>query len=298
MKFHVLPDQIIFSKDMTTGQFVTTGAGNEVDFIVSNDTIRITDIANDATIVTKDTLASNGVIHTINKVLIPEKYRKRLLPTIAENIEKINNGGSDTKNYKLGTLASLLKSIPAYQAIVSGSSSTSKNDSITLFAPTDRAFFNPYPSDGLIPDAALPAIPEILAYHVLSKETDPAQWTGEDVFQTLLTNKGGLGMTSLADGQRLIVGASNTTKLSKRQGTTDWELVPYAYVVKHGAPYPANIIDTIECKNGRIYVVDDVLMPPTAVTASAQALGHTAYVDAVTKIGRNGTIDGLQKATL
>ncbi|KAI9031210.1 FAS1 domain-containing protein [Hyaloraphidium curvatum] len=295
MNHHVIPNQILFASNITNGVFVQTASGETLDFIVDGDSIRITDEVNDALVGIKDTVTKNGLLHQINKVLLPPKFKKRLLPTIMDTVSRINTAAIGVKNYKLGTLEALLDKIPSYKAMLNGTAGG--NGTITLFAPTDRAFFNIAPTDGLVSEDQVPAVPEILAYHVLPSETKAADWTGNDVFRTMLTDKGALGLTSL-DGQRLLVARANESGVSPRQAETDWALKPYEWVVLHGANRVASIVDTIECKNGFIHIVDNVLVPPATVTESARSLGYTAFVDALAALGRNATIDGLQRVTV
>jgi transforming growth factor-beta-induced protein len=64
--YHVVPDQIIFSSNLTEGQVITTAEGSSV--VVSLNPVMI----NDATVLTPDIAVSNGVIHVIDTVLVPE----------------------------------------------------------------------------------------------------------------------------------------------------------------------------------------------------------------------------------
>jgi uncharacterized surface protein with fasciclin (FAS1) repeats len=63
--YHVVPGTIL-STDLTDGGTATTAQGSVVNISLANGPM-----VNDANIVTPDVLASNGVIHVIDKVILP-----------------------------------------------------------------------------------------------------------------------------------------------------------------------------------------------------------------------------------
>ena len=64
--YHVVPGKVM-AADVTDGLEATTAQGGTVKFTVANGAVKI----NDATIVTTDIEASNGVIHVIDAVIMP-----------------------------------------------------------------------------------------------------------------------------------------------------------------------------------------------------------------------------------
>ena len=76
--YHVLADAGVMSADVTDGLTVTMMNGDDATFSVSDGTVMI----QDATVTTPDVVASNGVIHVIDKVLMPPADLKDI-PTIA-----------------------------------------------------------------------------------------------------------------------------------------------------------------------------------------------------------------------
>ncbi|MBP3950169.1 fasciclin domain-containing protein [Bacillus suaedae] len=66
LKYHVVPGKVL-SSDLKDGMKVKTVAGKKVE--ISLDPVRV----NDAKVVQADIEASNGVIHVIDAVLVPEK---------------------------------------------------------------------------------------------------------------------------------------------------------------------------------------------------------------------------------
>ncbi len=92
----------------------TTVNGQRVDLRVENGRIRV----DDATVVTADVRASNGVIHVIDRVLLPED---KSLVALAEGAETFS------------TLLTAAQAAGLAETLAAGGP-------FTLFAPTDEAF--------------------------------------------------------------------------------------------------------------------------------------------------------------
>jgi uncharacterized surface protein with fasciclin (FAS1) repeats len=58
---------IVLSTDLSDGMTATTVEGTDITVTIENGTVMI----NDATVVIADIECSNGVIHVIDKVLVP-----------------------------------------------------------------------------------------------------------------------------------------------------------------------------------------------------------------------------------
>lgn len=68
LTYHVVPGNVLAADVIgLNGQSVATVNGAEVAITVDGDTVKV----DDATVTTTDVLASNGVIHVINGVLLP-----------------------------------------------------------------------------------------------------------------------------------------------------------------------------------------------------------------------------------
>ena len=65
--YHVVKGSVPASKVVTLESATTLDAGKTVKITVSGKTVKV----NGATVTTADVMASNGIIHVINKVLIP-----------------------------------------------------------------------------------------------------------------------------------------------------------------------------------------------------------------------------------
>lgn len=66
LTYHVVPGKVM-SGDLTDDMMATTVEGDDITIDLDNGVM-----VNDATVVTADVEASNGVIHVIDKVLMPE----------------------------------------------------------------------------------------------------------------------------------------------------------------------------------------------------------------------------------
>jgi transforming growth factor-beta-induced protein len=134
--YHVVPGVAARSTNLTNGQSVTTLQGQTLSIGVSGSTVTV----NGATVVAADIEATNGIIHLIDEVLVPEVD----IVDVA-----VLNG--------FPTLVELVRT--------AGLEATLRSDNggagFTVFAPTEAAF------------AALSAVPsgqalvDVLTYHVV-----------------------------------------------------------------------------------------------------------------------------------
>jgi len=79
LTYHVIAGAAIQSTDLSDGQEAETFNGDTIQVTLSDDGIMI----NDATVTTPDVLASNGIIHVINEVLMPPTPEPTNAPTDA-----------------------------------------------------------------------------------------------------------------------------------------------------------------------------------------------------------------------
>lgn len=77
LTYHVVDGQVL-SSDLSTGD-VTTLGGEDVAIAVSPDEVKV----NDATVLRADVEGSNGVIHVIDQVLVPEAVGQELATRMA-----------------------------------------------------------------------------------------------------------------------------------------------------------------------------------------------------------------------
>lgn len=79
LKYHLIPGEVTAS-EMTTGTVDTLNGGIAVRVTENNDII-----VNNGSIVNANITASNGVIHSINQVLMPQSLRDRVLTVVQQD---------------------------------------------------------------------------------------------------------------------------------------------------------------------------------------------------------------------
>jgi uncharacterized surface protein with fasciclin (FAS1) repeats len=121
--------------------------GGDVTVKINGTTVMI----NDAMVTTPNVIASNGVVHIIDKVLIPGNFKAPNIPALAADAN-------------LSTLVTALQKAELVTAVSDGP--------LTVFAPTNAAFAA-LPTgllDKLLEPANLQALQQVLKYHVVSGE--------------------------------------------------------------------------------------------------------------------------------
>ena len=160
LEYHVISGSALKSTDLSNG--LTSGtllADEDVTVSISGNTVKI----NTSTVTTANVMATNGVIHIIDEVLLPSNL-------VVFDIVQIAQATSD--------LSILVSALTKFDDLVATLSDNTGD--LTVFAPTDAAFTNVL---SLLGYASLDAIPEdllkqILQYHVITsaslKSTDLA----------------------------------------------------------------------------------------------------------------------------
>merc|ERR1712227_1007453 len=173
MGYHVLPTQVL-STDLKFFQSVATVEGKNVHVVRTNKGVYVGPSTRELkTVVGADNLASNGVAHIIDGVLLPPSSLADSKPNIVELAQSVDDLSTLVAAVVAGDLAETLSSPGPF----------------TVFAPTNDAF-------GALPEGTLDSLlkPEnkdqlgdILTYHVL-----PAQVLSTDLkfFQRVATVEG------------------------------------------------------------------------------------------------------------
>lgn len=221
--YHVIAGDVkaaaITSGARTTQRTATAGLNDNTIYLTKNATGVFINGATQVT--TADVDASNGVIHGINKVLMPP----------SQNIVQIAQANTN--------LTALVA------AVVKTGLTTTLSDAaanFTVFAPTDAAFNNlPAPfktaaSIGAITDpATIDALKNILLYHAAAAR----------VFSTDLTNNQTVTTAAAAPNNTLTITTTGSAKVKGRTNTT---------------PSNVTATDIL-ATNGVIHVIDQVLLP-------------------------------------
>jgi len=188
--YHVVPGQVM-AADVTDGLEADTAQGGKVRFTVADGTVMI----NDANIVATDIVASNGVIHVIDKVILPAADEAAAAEEAAPAAGTIPEVAAAAGNFN-----TLLAAVTA-----AGLAETLSGEGpFTVFAPTDEAFAA-LPAGTIETLLADPAgdLTQILLYHVV-----PGKVMAADVSDGLEadTAQGGKVTFSVADGMAMING--------------------------------------------------------------------------------------------
>lgn len=170
--------------DLRDGQILTTLDGTKLNVTISNGTIRV----GDANIITKDVDASNGVIHMIDKVILPAKPKAKDIVEIASESAK--------------TLAAAVTAAGLVETLQG-------TGPFTVFAPTDAAFAAIQKDvDNLLMPENKAKLTNVLTYHVVSGKAMAADLQDG---QELTTVQGSKLKVSIKNGKVMINGANVIT---------------------------------------------------------------------------------------
>ena len=220
--YHVVSGEVMAADVVgLDGQSAETAlAGKSVAIKVNADKVILNDNVN---VIITDIKASNGVIHVIDTVLLPPSDEAMSDDAMAEKMDIVDTAVAD------GRFTTLVAAVQA-----AGLVDTLKSEGpFTVFAPTDEAF-------AALPDgtieallADIPALTDILLYHVVSGKVMAADVVGLDG-QSAETALAGKSISIKVDGDKVILNDSVNV-----------------------------IITDIETSNGVIHVIDAVLLPPS-----------------------------------
>ncbi len=175
----------VYAADVTDGLTVAMVNGDDASFTVTDGTVMV----GDATVTTADVMASNGVIHVIDKVLMP--------PADLVDIAAVamSTGVHDS------LVAALVKA--NLVATLQG------DGPFTVFAPTDQAFADAgIDLDSFTTDEEIAALTDILLYHVYSGAVYAAAVT--DGLTVAMVNGDDASFT-VTDGTVMVGDATVTT---------------------------------------------------------------------------------------
>lgn len=246
--FHVVP-AVAFSRNLNQVNTFTTLAGQQLRVDSNPGSVTVTDAAgNVATVVQADVQIENGVVHVIDRVLIPSIELPK--PTLVE----------------AATAAGLTTLLTAVTAVEGLPSALLSAPAITVFAPTNEAFAAALQIFGasdlnelVVKIGGASNLEKVLGFHVVPAVAFSGDLAATNTFTTL-------------SGQEIVVEKSGNTVSVRDQ------LGRVAQVVAAD----------VEIANGVVHVINGVLLPdlmlPTIVEA-AQAANLTVLLDAVTAAG-------------
>merc|ERR1712032_1781440 len=220
LKYHVVSGAAVYSKDLQAAQDVETLQGQDVSITSSADGVIIN---GNSKVISADNAATNGVVHVIDTVLMPQS-----LETTTEAIAANSNSNIVELAQSSSDLSTLVTSLAAANLV----SALEGAGPFTVFAPSNAAF-------GKIPSAELGRLLEpenveeladILKYHVVSGAA--VYSTDLQPTQDVETLQGqAVSITSSADGVTI---NGNSEVISADNAAS----------------------------NGVVHIIDTVLMPP------------------------------------
>jgi len=230
LTYHVLPE-VVKSKQLKSFQRVKTVEGKNMHIYKDRRGVRVTPDGKDFKMVTSaDNVASNGVVHIIDGVLLPPVTPTTTTttapaqPNIVELAESVKDLSTLVAAVVAGDLADTLSSPGPF----------------TVFAPTNEGFaaLPEGTLDNLMKPANKAQLIDILTYHVLGQAVLS---TDLDLFQAVTTVEGKPLHVQKWGGQ-VQVGPSLSSKDLKKVTAAD------------------NM-----ASNGVVHIIDGVLLPPSAV---------------------------------
>ena len=221
--YHVVAGDVR-AADVVTLDSAETLQGGSVSITAEGGAVRI----NGALVVIADVVASNGVIHVIDAVLLPPEPEPEPEP------EAEAEAPAEEPADATGTIVDIAVADGRFETLVAAVTAADLAETLsgegpfTVFAPTDAAFaaLPEGTVEALLED--IPALTQILLYHVVAGDVRAADVVTLDSAETL---QGGSVSITAEDGEVRINGA----------------LVVIADVV---------------ASNGVIHVIDAVLLPP------------------------------------
>ncbi|MDN3202570.1 fasciclin domain-containing protein [Algoriphagus sediminis] len=251
--FHVVP-AVAFSQNLNETNVFTTVSGQQLTVNSAPGIVTVVDAAgNTARVIQADVEIENGVVHVIDRVLLPELDLPK--PTL---VEAATDAG-------LTTLIDAVSAVDGLPEALLGA------DAITVFAPTNEAFaaalevFGAADLNELVTKiGGVENLETVLGFHVVPAVAFSTDLEPSNSFTTL-------------SGQNITVEvAGGTVEVTDALGRT-------AQVVAAD----------IEIENGVVHVINGMMLPdlmfPNIVEAATEA-GLTTLIDAVTAAGLGQTL--------
>ncbi len=184
LTYHVIAGEVPAATVVTLdGQAAETVNGATIDISVDGDNVML----NDANVVAVDVMASNGIIHVIDSVLLPPAEDPGTIVDVA------------VSNENFVTLVAAVQAAGLVETL-------SGEGPFTVFAPTDEAFAAALDALGLTAEELLAdteLLTSVLTYHVLAGEVDAATAISLDG-QSAETVNGAEIAISVVDGNVMI----------------------------------------------------------------------------------------------
>ncbi|MCL6266469.1 fasciclin domain-containing protein [Flagellimonas myxillae] len=254
LTYHVISGTAAMSTDLTDGQSLTTLQGATLSVSLDGGVFIGDDTDADAQVTAADVETSNGVVHIINKVLLPQTILDDLADILLVPITDLAIGNENLENL----VAALVAADGDLPNVLRGAGP------FTVLAPTDEAF------EAFLDGAALGDIPvevltNVLLNHVLSGAIykEDLEGLGSGYSNTLATGAGDQNMSIFFDAMDG-VSFNGVSSVS----TAD-----------------------VKALNGVVHIVDAVIGLPNIVDHAVANPNLTALVGALTDGGNTTFTD-------
>jgi len=234
LTYHVVVGTAAFSKDLYDGQEIPTAQGESVKINIKNSTVHVEDATTtNAAVSTPDVAARNGVVHIIDKVLLPQEVLDILAPKVPNIVELAQS---------VDELSLLVEAL--MQADAGLVELLSSDGPFTVFAPTNEAFADLLNALGddyhsladFDTEEEKALLTKVLAYHVVAGAA--------------------VASNELSDHQ----------ELPTAQGESLFAIINHGVDIRDKSGTDANVIapDNI-ASNGIVHIIDKVLLPQEVI---------------------------------
>jgi uncharacterized surface protein with fasciclin (FAS1) repeats len=242
LTYHVVAGVSAVAADLSQGQILNTVFADH-DLVVQTITPSVTiqpdgEGASDATVTTADQMATNGVVHIVDTVLVP---------SLASAPTPPYTGPSTTAAPTLPNIVELAQSVPDLSSLVDLLVSHNLTDTLsgpgpfTVFAPTNAAFTA---ASDVIATLSDSQVTDVLTYHVVP-----------DVSATAASLSQGDVLTTVFAAHNLVVAT----------------ITPSVTIHPDGAGASDATVTTADqmASNGVVHIVDAVLVPDLSAATTA-----------------------------
>lgn len=253
LTYHVVADAA-FSTDLSDGMSLTTLQGSSLGVSTSGGVFiqDATDV--DAQVTTADVEASNGVVHIIDKVLLPQAILDELADIILMPITDLAIGNENLENL----VAALVAADGDLPTVLRG------DGPFTVLAPTDEAF-ETFLDGAALADVPVDVLTNVLLNHVISGEITSTDLTG--------------------------LGSGYTSTMATGAGD---QMVSLFFDTSDGVTFngvSSVVTPDVKAINGIVHVVDAVIDIPNIVDHAVANPGLTSLVGALTDGGNTTFTD-------
>ncbi len=248
LTYHVVPGAAVLSTDLSDGQTITTLQGSTLE-VSTQGGVYLSDATDvDAQVTTANVMASNGVVHLIDKVLLPQAILDELSDIILVPITDLALGNENLESL-----------VAALQAADGDLPTILRGDGpFTVLAPTDEAFAT-FLNGAQIADIPTDVLTNVLLNHVIS---------GTVTSSDLAALSSGYAKT-LATG----VGDENVSLYFDASGDVTFNGVSTV------------LVPDVKALNGIVHVVDAVIDIPNIVDHAVANPNLSSLVGALTNGG-------------